>query len=214
MRLPAMITLFLLLFFATALPSEPLAPPEAVSRTLELVREVGEYTRSSPEAPGAFPAWAEAEVAIGEPLLVHRYPELEPSFFIVPVLDGVDTIPDAVAVVVHFVLTRVLRIFLTVLILEAEALQTLHFDELTGSRVLSGLGDLDAVTAALLAIYAGAAADSAGRTIFVFTVYIIPWIVDDEIAVIIIVVLAILARVVEILTTLLAVEPPHFILGD
>jgi hypothetical protein len=72
----------------------PVTPTEVVDRVLDLTRGVGEYTRASPEAPGAFAAWAIDEVRVGEPLLVHRYPELQPSYFIVPVL-GRDATPTS-----------------------------------------------------------------------------------------------------------------------
>jgi hypothetical protein len=55
----------------------------ARSAALELAEKVGAYTRRHPDAPGAFSAWAAGVEVVGEPLLVHDYPSLRPSHYVV-----------------------------------------------------------------------------------------------------------------------------------
>ena len=86
MRSRTLILLLFLVFPVSPSPADSLTPSDVIDRALDLAFEVREYTRMSPEAPGAFPVWAVDHVRVGEPLLVHRYPELEPSYFIVPML--------------------------------------------------------------------------------------------------------------------------------
>jgi predicted outer membrane repeat protein len=87
MRLPVIIVLLCVVASTAAAPAEPLTQSQIVALVSELVEGVGEYTRVSPDAPGAFPLWAVERAEVAKPLLIHRYPGLEPSYFIVPVVD-------------------------------------------------------------------------------------------------------------------------------
>lgn len=72
---------------AGASGADAIDPSEAIDVVAGLVEEVAEYTRRSPEAPGAFAPWESDAVRTGEPMLVHRYPELEPSYYLIPLTD-------------------------------------------------------------------------------------------------------------------------------
>ena len=62
-----------------------------------LAHDVGEYTRANPDVPGAFAPWADAVVP-GDPVLVHRAADLEPTYYIVPML-GADSRANSVATI-------------------------------------------------------------------------------------------------------------------
>ncbi len=57
---------------------------EAQAAAALRVAAVADYTRANPGAAGAFAPWAGGEVSPGEAILVHRYPDLAPSYYIVP----------------------------------------------------------------------------------------------------------------------------------
>ncbi len=48
---------------------------------------VSSFMQSNPEDPGGVPAWAKGTSVPGAPVLVCAYPDLEPSYYYVPVLD-------------------------------------------------------------------------------------------------------------------------------
>ncbi len=58
------------------------------------VADVATYTRAHPDAPGAFAAWSDP-VGAGEPILVHRYADLSPSYYMIPLLDE-RSVPNSV----------------------------------------------------------------------------------------------------------------------
>ena len=74
------------LALALALPTlAPAAPPitetDAIEAAEQLVARVGGYSARHPQAPGGCAAWAGGDVAPGTPLLIHSYPDLEPSYY-------------------------------------------------------------------------------------------------------------------------------------
>jgi hypothetical protein len=75
----------LILALAAVLVATALQASEspALDAALELARDVGSYTLRHPDAPGAFPVWVGDVVTIGEPILVHSYPDLEPLYYYV-----------------------------------------------------------------------------------------------------------------------------------
>ena len=81
------IALFLFVLLTVSAPVHSFSAvthAEAQSAAVLRVAEVAEYSRANPDAAGAFAPWAEGEVLPGEAILVHRYPDLEPSYYIVP----------------------------------------------------------------------------------------------------------------------------------
>ena len=64
---------------------------------VRLALDVGEYTRDHPDAPGAFAPWADGATP-GGPVLVHRAGDLEPAYYIVPMLDGRSQVASLVTV--------------------------------------------------------------------------------------------------------------------
>ncbi|MFH1864546.1 MAG: C39 family peptidase [Candidatus Eisenbacteria bacterium] len=88
------LALFLLILLSVSPPVQSLSAVthvEAQAVAALRVAEVAEYSRANPDAAGAFAPWAEGEVYPGQPVLVHRYPGLEPSYYIVPLVDAGST---------------------------------------------------------------------------------------------------------------------------
>jgi hypothetical protein len=82
--------LLLLVLLSVSLPVQSLSAAthaEAQDLAARRVADVAEYGRANPDAPGAFAPWSEGDVSPGEPVLVHGYPDLEPLYYIVPLLD-------------------------------------------------------------------------------------------------------------------------------
>ncbi len=76
--------LSVLLCVAAGAAADVLPESEVAIEALTLVRTVGSYTREHPEAAGAFPAWAPSAMpAAAEPVLVHSYPEFEPTYYLI-----------------------------------------------------------------------------------------------------------------------------------
>lgn len=69
-------------------------PSEARDAASMRVADVAAYTRAHPDAPGAFAPWSN-QVRAGEPILVHRYSDLTPSYYMIPLLDG-RSVPNSV----------------------------------------------------------------------------------------------------------------------
>ena len=77
------------LALALALPTlAPAAPPvtetDAIEAAEQLAARVGGYSARHPHAPGGCAVWAAGDVAPGTPLLIHSYPDLEPSYYYIP----------------------------------------------------------------------------------------------------------------------------------
>jgi len=81
------IIMILCLSVAVAQASPLLDAESARGAAARLAADVGEYTRAHPGTPGAFAPWAD-DVSPGDPVLVHRAADLEPSYYIVPMLDA------------------------------------------------------------------------------------------------------------------------------
>lgn len=85
------LSLLLLVLLSVSVPVQSFAAvthAEAQAAAALRVAEVAEYSRANRDAPGAFPLWAEGDVSPGVPVLVHRHPDLEPSYYIVPLVDA------------------------------------------------------------------------------------------------------------------------------
>jgi hypothetical protein len=82
MRIPAILTIMLVGTLVVAGPVHASESPE-LETALELVRRVGSYTARHPGAPGAFAPWAGDVVPVGDAILVHGYPGLEPAYYYV-----------------------------------------------------------------------------------------------------------------------------------
>jgi hypothetical protein len=70
------------------LAAPPISEQQAVSAACELAGRIGDYTSRHPHEPGVCPAWADvgagaAEVEHREVVLIHSYPDLEPSYYYV-----------------------------------------------------------------------------------------------------------------------------------
>ncbi len=59
-------------------------PATAITAVNTLVDEIGQLTRQNPTGAGAFLPWRSGDVQPGEPILVHSYPEIAPSYYFVP----------------------------------------------------------------------------------------------------------------------------------
>ncbi|MCK4513056.1 C39 family peptidase, partial [bacterium] len=62
---------------------EVLTPAEAVGVAVDLAGNVGSYGRLYPDAPSVPASWIAGAGEAGEPILVHTYPELRASYYIV-----------------------------------------------------------------------------------------------------------------------------------
>ena len=85
------LALLLLVLLSVSIPVQSFSAvthAEAQDVAARRVAGVAEYSRANPDAPGAFAPWADDDVSPGEPVLVHGYPDLEPSYYIVPLLDA------------------------------------------------------------------------------------------------------------------------------
>ncbi len=69
---------------ALALAAPPITETDAIEAAEQLVARVGGYSARHPHAPGGCAAWADGDVTPGTPLLVHTYPDLEPSYYYTP----------------------------------------------------------------------------------------------------------------------------------
>ncbi|MBN2565734.1 MAG: C39 family peptidase, partial [Candidatus Eisenbacteria bacterium] len=86
---PAAFAIALALVLPTlALTATPITPADAVAAADELIRTVGGYTSRHPDEPGGCAEWMHATITSGgitaaEPLLIHSYPDLVPSYYYV-----------------------------------------------------------------------------------------------------------------------------------
>ena len=85
MRVAIAALLGCVLLFAVAQAADPVSADRAQTAAAALIADVAAQTRANPAAPGAFPAWVSPSARPGAPVLVHSYPDLEPSYYIVPV---------------------------------------------------------------------------------------------------------------------------------
>jgi hypothetical protein len=67
-----------------ALAAAPITETDAIEAAEQLVARVGGYSARHPHAPGGCAAWTDGDVTPGTPLLVHTYPDLEPSYYYTP----------------------------------------------------------------------------------------------------------------------------------
>ena len=85
MRVAIAALLGCVLIVSVAQAADPAGAERAQSAAAALIADVASHTRANPDAPGAFPLWISSAVRPGVPVLVHSYPDLEPSYYIVPV---------------------------------------------------------------------------------------------------------------------------------
>ena len=81
------ITIALLLLLLALSCGAAVTESEALQAAELRVSDVAAYSRAHPDEPGTMSAWAGGASTMGEPVLVHAYPSLEPSYYYVPVLN-------------------------------------------------------------------------------------------------------------------------------
>ena len=69
---------------ALTLAAPPITETDAIEAAEQLVARVGGYSARHPHAPGGCAAWTDGDVTPGTPVLVHTYPDLEPSYYYTP----------------------------------------------------------------------------------------------------------------------------------
>ena len=73
------------LFFSSAQAEGFLAPSEAKEVAQKLIQRNVDYYSTHPEGVGNIPEWRWAKS--GDPILIHTYPDLKPSYYVVPVIN-------------------------------------------------------------------------------------------------------------------------------
>jgi len=73
------------LFFSSAQAEDFVSPLEAKEVAQKLIQRNVAYYSAHPEEPGNIPEWRWAK--LGDPILVHTYPDLKPCYYVVPVIN-------------------------------------------------------------------------------------------------------------------------------
>jgi hypothetical protein len=88
--------IFVVLLFTPVRAENFVSPLDAKEVAQELIQRNVAYYLAHPERAGNIPEWRHA--ALGNPILVHSYPDLKPSYYVVPVTDGEDQIISLIGV--------------------------------------------------------------------------------------------------------------------
>jgi hypothetical protein len=84
------------LFFSSAGAGDLVSPFEAKEVAQKLIQRNLTYYSAHPEEAGNIPEWRRAK--LGDPILVHTYPDLKPCYYVVPVINAENQIISLIGV--------------------------------------------------------------------------------------------------------------------
>ncbi len=85
-----------LFFFVQVNASVQLPAAEAQEKARNFIQRTAQYSLENPDAPSAMPEWIHASPGI--PLLVHRYPDLKATYYLVPVVNHENKVISLVSI--------------------------------------------------------------------------------------------------------------------
>jgi hypothetical protein len=92
----ALVLILGVLFFASAQAEDFISSPDAIKVAQKLIQRNITYYSAHPEEAGNIPEWRLAK--LGDPILVHTYPDLKPCYYVVPVINTENQIISLIGV--------------------------------------------------------------------------------------------------------------------